>query len=46
VDMTRFVIPEGGDPLSLLSRLAASVPAPRFSPSGDHEARHTVRYGA
>ena len=32
------------DPLSLLSRLAASVPAPRFSPSGDHEARHTVRY--
>ncbi len=32
------------DPLSLLSRLAASVPAPRLSPSGDHEARHTVRY--
>jgi len=26
VDLTRFVIPEGGDPLSLLSRLAASVP--------------------
>jgi hypothetical protein len=44
VDMTRFVIPEGGDPLSLLSRLAASVPPPRFSPSGDHEARPTVRY--
>jgi len=35
VDLTRFVIPEGGDPLSLLSRLAASVPAPRL---------HTVRY--
>ena len=32
------------EPLSLLSRLAASVPAPRFSPFGDHEARHTVRY--
>ena len=25
VDLTRFVIPAGGDPLSLLSRLAASV---------------------
>jgi hypothetical protein len=32
------------DPLSLLSRLAASVPAPRLSPFGDHEARQTVRY--
>jgi hypothetical protein len=32
------------DPLSLLSRLCASVPPPRFSPVGDHEARHTVRY--
>ena len=41
------------DPLSLLSRLAASpfgdfqgssVPAPRLSPFGDHEARHAVRY--
>jgi hypothetical protein len=32
------------DPLSLLSRLAAAVPYPRFSPFGDHEARHTVRY--
>ena len=31
------------DPLSLLGRLAASVPALRFSPVGDHEARHTVR---
>ncbi len=44
VDLTRFVIPEGGAPLSLLSRLAASVPAPRLSPFGDHEACHTVRY--
>ena len=35
IDMTRFVIPEGGDPLSLLTRLAASVPAPRA---------HTVKY--
>jgi hypothetical protein len=32
------------DPLSLLCRLAAAVPYPRFSPFGDHEARHTVRY--
>ena len=32
------------DPLSLLSRLAASVPPPKFSPFGDHEARHTGRY--
>ena len=32
------------DPLSLLSRLTAPVPAPRLSPFGDHEARHTVRY--
>jgi hypothetical protein len=32
------------DPLSLLSRLAESLPAPRLSPFGDHEARHTVRY--
>ena len=44
VDLTRFVIPEGGDPLSLRSRLAASVPAPRLSPFGEHEARPTVRY--
>jgi hypothetical protein len=27
------------DPLSLLCRLAAAVPYPRFSPFGDHEAR-------
>jgi hypothetical protein len=33
------------DPLSLLSRLPASVPAPRLSSFGHHEARHTVRYG-
>ncbi len=32
------------DPLSLLLRLCASVPAPRFSPFGDREARHTTRY--
>ena len=32
------------DPLSWLTRLAASVPPPKFSPFGDHEARHTVRY--
>jgi hypothetical protein len=32
------------DPLSLLTRLRASVPPPRFPPFGDHEARHTVRY--
>ena len=31
-------------PLSWLTRLAASVPPPKFSPFGDHEARHTVRY--
>jgi hypothetical protein len=33
------------DPLWVLCRLAAAVPYPRFSPFGDHEARHTVRYG-
>ncbi len=32
------------DPLSLLLRLCAAVPAPRFSPVEDREARHTVRY--
>lgn len=29
VELTRFVIPNGGDPLSLLCRLAASVPPPK-----------------
>ena len=32
------------DPLSLLCRLATSVPPLRFSPFGDREARHTVKY--
>lgn len=44
VEMPRFVVPEGGDPQSLLRRLATSAPPPRFSPVGDREARHTVKY--